>query len=287
MSLYTYVPGVAELLDLMLDTVYANMARTDLSNKPWRIRVEAIAEENRRSYERHPWGDDLRQPPAAGGPGLMASTSANSDATGTEWNGPERRTGRASRAAVSATVAKGGTVVRRPRIFAILFTIVTTAAVSLVTAVPASADDHTVGVQSRASLLCLQPLDESLDAGAPIVQVRCNNRRTQTWFFEDMGDHVFRPQNLASGLCLDALGGATNGTPVVQWPCSGISNQRWRASRDLPDIVSLRSRVAGTSSHCLDVPGGQSTDGLAVQIYVCNGTAAQAWGVGITTIIQP
>src|SRR6186997_2079432 len=40
MSLYTYVPGKAELLDLMLDTVYAEMARTDLSDKPWRIRVE-------------------------------------------------------------------------------------------------------------------------------------------------------------------------------------------------------------------------------------------------------
>lgn len=175
---------------------------------------------------------------------------------------------------------------RRTRLLAVLFTVLATVAVSVLTAAPANADDHTVGIQSRASLLCLQPLNESLDAGAPIVQVRCANRPSQVWFFKDLGDHVFRPQNRASGLCLDALGGASNGVPVVQWPCSGISNQRWRASRNLPDIVALRSNVAGTSSHCLDVPGGQSTEGLAVQIYVCNGTPAQAWGVGISTVIQ-
>jgi hypothetical protein len=34
MSLYTYVPGKAELLDLMLDTVYGQMSRGDLSGKP-------------------------------------------------------------------------------------------------------------------------------------------------------------------------------------------------------------------------------------------------------------
>jgi hypothetical protein len=37
----------------------------------------------------------------------------------------------------------------------------------------------------------------------------------------------------------------------------------------------------GTSSHCLDAPGDQATDGLALQIYICNGTPAQAWRIGI------
>jgi hypothetical protein len=167
-----------------------------------------------------------------------------------------------------------------------LFTVAAAAAANLAMASPASADDHTVSIQSQASLKCLQPVNESIEAGAAIVQVPCNHSNAQTWFFKDLGNSVFRPQNLNSGMCLDAFGGATNGTPVVQWPCASISNQSWQASRSLPNVVSLRSRVAGTSSHCLDVPGGQSTDGLAVQIYVCNGTAAQSWGVGITTIQQ-
>jgi hypothetical protein len=36
--------------------------------------------------------------------------------------------------------------------------------------------------------------------------------------------------------------------------------------------------VSGTTSHCLDVPGGQvSTPGLPMQIWGCNGTIAQNW----------
>jgi hypothetical protein len=36
MTLYTYVPGKAELLDLMLDAAYAQMPRTDTTGQPWR-----------------------------------------------------------------------------------------------------------------------------------------------------------------------------------------------------------------------------------------------------------
>jgi AcrR family transcriptional regulator len=36
MTLYTYVPGKAELLDLMMDAAYAQMLRADTSAQPWR-----------------------------------------------------------------------------------------------------------------------------------------------------------------------------------------------------------------------------------------------------------
>jgi AcrR family transcriptional regulator len=72
MTLYTYVPGKAELLDLMLDAAYARMPRTDTTGRPWRDRVTAIAEENRALYERHPWAAlvSTARPPL--GPGQMA-----------------------------------------------------------------------------------------------------------------------------------------------------------------------------------------------------------------------
>jgi AcrR family transcriptional regulator len=72
MSLYTYVPGKAELLDLMLDTVYRQMPRGDLSGMPWRERLAAVAQENRDLFTRHPWiaGVSTSRPPL--GPGLMA-----------------------------------------------------------------------------------------------------------------------------------------------------------------------------------------------------------------------
>jgi AcrR family transcriptional regulator len=54
MSLYTYVPGKAELLDLMLDTVLGEVARPDGAGG-WRAALEARAREDWALYHRHPW----------------------------------------------------------------------------------------------------------------------------------------------------------------------------------------------------------------------------------------
>lgn len=53
MSLYSYVPGKAELLDLMLDTVYAEF--TDPPAESWRERLEHVARQNWAMYLRHQW----------------------------------------------------------------------------------------------------------------------------------------------------------------------------------------------------------------------------------------
>ncbi|MFJ9712915.1 TetR/AcrR family transcriptional regulator [Streptomyces sp. NPDC101234] len=72
MTLYTYVPGKAELLDLMLDTAYVQMPRSDTAGRPWRVRLAAVAEENRALFEAHPWAATVStgRPPL--GPGMMA-----------------------------------------------------------------------------------------------------------------------------------------------------------------------------------------------------------------------
>ncbi|MFD5829133.1 RICIN domain-containing protein [Lentzea sp. NPDC060358] len=148
------------------------------------------------------------------------------------------------------------------------------------TASPASADDHfDVTVRSAVSGKCLAPQGESFSDGVPIVQTTCNGSAFQRWDFIDKGNHVVQIRNAVTLKCMDVLGLNNDGTPVVQWPCANITNQRFQASRNLPDFVTLKSRVAGTSTHCLDVPGGQATEGLAVQIWTCNGTAAQSFGV--------
>lgn len=71
MSVYTYVPGKAELLDLMLDTVYARMTRRSTAGRPWRERLTAVAEENRALFAEHPWAATVStlRPPL--GPGLI------------------------------------------------------------------------------------------------------------------------------------------------------------------------------------------------------------------------
>lgn len=69
MSLYTHVPGKAELVDLMVDTV---LQERDLTPEgSWRERVKHYADRTRVVYQRHPWMREVSivRPPL--GPGLM------------------------------------------------------------------------------------------------------------------------------------------------------------------------------------------------------------------------
>jgi AcrR family transcriptional regulator len=54
MSLYTYVPGKAELLDLMVDAVLGEVPLAPVAGG-WRERLTRVAFENLAVYERHPW----------------------------------------------------------------------------------------------------------------------------------------------------------------------------------------------------------------------------------------
>lgn len=72
MATYTYVPGKAELLDLILDSVYLQMPRADLSGMHWRQRVSTIAAENRAMLDEHPWVAQLATTRPPLGPGTSA-----------------------------------------------------------------------------------------------------------------------------------------------------------------------------------------------------------------------
>jgi AcrR family transcriptional regulator len=72
MSLYTHVPGKAELIDLMLDSVLGETARPEQPPEDWRARLELLARENAALFHRHPWMLEIVtfRPPM--GPGLIA-----------------------------------------------------------------------------------------------------------------------------------------------------------------------------------------------------------------------
>ncbi len=74
MSVYTYVPGKPELLDLMVDARYARMTRPRWrARQSWRARLTAVAKANRDLLAAHPWLTEvaaLSRPPL--GPGVMA-----------------------------------------------------------------------------------------------------------------------------------------------------------------------------------------------------------------------
>ncbi|MDB5452285.1 MAG: TetR family transcriptional regulator [Caulobacteraceae bacterium] len=55
MSLYTYVPSKAELIDVMLDRVWGEMATPDCAPGDWRAGLRFMACQDRDIGRRHPW----------------------------------------------------------------------------------------------------------------------------------------------------------------------------------------------------------------------------------------
>ena len=74
MSLYTYVPGKPELLDVMLDAVYGEI--TEATQDTWRARLEHIARENLALYQRHPWLTQVATSRPVLGPNTIAKYDA-------------------------------------------------------------------------------------------------------------------------------------------------------------------------------------------------------------------
>jgi hypothetical protein len=168
-------------------------------------------------------------------------------------------------------------VVKRHRIVSLVVGL-TTAIAGVSASGSLAAAANTDEIYNFSSDQCLQPINGSLGQGVAIVQEPCNGGAAQQWTEVSVGSNIFHYVNVLSGLCLDARGGAVNGTPVQQWPCNSISNEKWQPGEYVSDdIPPLISRVSGTSSYCLDIPGGQRIVGLAMQIYRCNGTLAQQW----------
>jgi hypothetical protein len=164
---------------------------------------------------------------------------------------------------------------------------VASTAVTLGTGAPAhAANGFSWPIRNDGTGKCLEPAGRSMVEGAPIVQQPCDGSLAQDWGFVSLGGNAYRLLNHLTGFCIEATGNAVNGTSVVQWVCATVSNDTWDTGRPPPDSFRLTSRVSGTSSHCLDVPGGQAVDGLAMQLYACNNTAAQRWLVGVGVIRQ-
>ena len=72
MTLYTYVPSRADLVDLMVDEVLGARRLLDDRTTGWRPQVELFAERTRAMYVAHPWLTEvsLIRPPL--GPGMLA-----------------------------------------------------------------------------------------------------------------------------------------------------------------------------------------------------------------------
>lgn len=142
---------------------------------------------------------------------------------------------------------------------------------------PAAAQQPFVFYNSYTNM-CLQPDGGSTANGQAIVQEPCNGQAAQEWIAYPNGNKM-RFMDALSGRCLDARGGAKDGTPVQQWTCNGITNEIWELESDTRGDGggSVLSRVAGSKSYCLNLPAGKQAAGGAMRIYACNQTIAGMW----------
>jgi hypothetical protein len=93
----------------------------------------------------------------------------------------------------------------------------------------------------------------------------CNGTNAQVFSFNDSG-------TLSNfwGYCLDVVNLNNSFGTLAFTPCTGSSTQQWHYSG---------SQIGGPDGECLDVNGGLTTPGTQVDLWTCNGTAAQVWTV--------
>jgi hypothetical protein len=98
----------------------------------------------------------------------------------------------------------------------------------------------------------------------------------QEWQLQAQGnDHYSIVNRNAPGEALDVTDrGTANGSLIQLWSYGGGANQQW-----MPVAVGNgQYKLVGVGSgRCLDVPAASAANGVRLQIYDCNGTAAQAF----------
>ncbi|MCB1762320.1 MAG: RICIN domain-containing protein [Gammaproteobacteria bacterium] len=126
-------------------------------------------------------------------------------------------------------------------------------------------------IRAAHSGLCLD-VPESSNEVVGIVQWPCTGNPNQLFDFKPQSDNSYLIQARHSGMCLDVEAGSTeNGARLIQYPCHGSVNQRFRVIRSA-DIFFLVSRLA---ERCVDVPGASRALGTALVLWRCHGAAHQ------------
>jgi thermitase len=107
---------------------------------------------------------------------------------------------------------------------------------------------------------------------AMVQQLTCTNTESQKWRIEPAGSGLYKLTAMHSGRVM-AIPNAlmTNDTKMVQLDYANISNQKF----SIEVSGSAYKLVINHSAKCLDVPTSGTAEGLQLQQYTCNGTAAQ------------
>ena len=113
--------------------------------------------------------------------------------------------------------------------------------------------------------LCVDVAHSGTSNGTPIQLWDCNNTNAQRWWIGGRsGNEIVNPLGYAD---MSILGGRNHSNDVVEW-VYGVRADRW---------LYQNMELVTNGGKCIDVPGQNFRDGQAVQLYDCNGSAAQQW----------
>lgn len=125
--------------------------------------------------------------------------------------------------------------------------------------------------------LCVDAAGWGTANGTVLQQWACGGRQTnQGWQFQSANGDIRKVANRgASAEVWDVANNASsNGSPTQLWAYGGGANQQWRPVLRSDGYYQF---VGQASNRCLTVAGGSTTNGAALQIADCDGSAQQGW----------
>ena len=124
---------------------------------------------------------------------------------------------------------------------------------------------------------CVDAANQASANGTVVQQWACGAQQTnQEWQFQSRGNGIYSiGTRAAPAQVFDVTNnGTANGSLIQLWTYGGGTNQQWTAVAVSSGIFKL---VNVASGRCLDVPAASTANGVQLQIYDCNGTAAQSF----------
>lgn len=135
-------------------------------------------------------------------------------------------------------------------------------------------------VVSKNSGKCVDVYAASTDNGSTVQQYSCNSTTAQQWQFTGVSDGFVQVQtrNDSSKVWDVKDRSAANGGLVQIYAASGTpgTNQQWKPIQETDGSFHFINR---NSNKCLDVPNASVDDGVQLQQYDCNSSAAQSFSV--------
>ncbi len=121
---------------------------------------------------------------------------------------------------------------------------------------------------------CVDVSDGGPGDGAKIQQWDCQSDNTNQLFTLEPVGNYYQIKHAATGKCLDVFNEYTaSGTKVQLWTCGSGTNQLWSISSNSSTSNGRDFKIVGVGSgKCIDLSGGQSTNGAQIQIWTCDST---------------